>query len=311
LQDVFGVFIFLELPYRGLFMTKKHGLGKGLGALISTPVVPASSAGSVDVPINQISPNPHQPRQSLDQVALRELADSIEKHGLIQPLIVTKIGSTYQLIAGERRWRACQLAGKENVPVIVKEATSQEMLELALVENIQRADLNPLEEATSYTQLISEFGLTQEAVAERVGKNRTTITNTLRLLNLPDKIQHALITGKITSGHARALLSLKETDHQLEAMAIIVEQELNVRQTEALVKRLLAGENDIKKAQPIKRQPILKPHDRTLIERFETTLGTKVELNRTDDERGKIVIHFYSEDDLQTIFEMISKEERL
>ncbi|MDM8519552.1 ParB/RepB/Spo0J family partition protein [Anaerolineales bacterium HSG6] len=291
-------------------MTKKRGLGKGLGALISTSTVtkPASSAGSIDVPTHQISPNPHQPRQSMDQTALQELADSITKHGLIQPLIVTQIGSTYQLIAGERRWRACQLAGIDEVPVIVKEATSQEMLELALVENIQRADLNPLEEATSYSQLISEFGLTQEAVSEQVGKSRTAVANTIRLLNLPNEAQQALITGKISSGHARALLSLKRTDHQLEVMAQVVNLGLTVRQTEQMVKQIIKGESIAPKPPPTKKSR-WTPQDRNLVQQFESTLGTKVELSRTDDDRGKIVIHFYSDDDLQTIFDTILGQE--
>jgi ParB family transcriptional regulator, chromosome partitioning protein len=284
-------------------MTPKRGLGKGLGALIPTASQAASpevQAGAVEVPVDQISPNPHQPRHTMNQDKLQELADSITAHGLIQPLVVTRAsGNTYQLIAGERRWRACQLAGLTTVPVIVKETSPQQMLELAIVENIQRADLNPLEEAQAYAQLMEEFGLTQEAVAERVGKSRTAVANVVRLLNLPEEIKTALAAGNISEGHARALLSLKKQRDQLNALATILKRELNVRQTETLVRQLLSGDET-----PQPKQP-LTPHDKSMLARFESKLGTKVELNRSDDQNGKIVIHFYSQEELQAIFDAI------
>lgn len=286
-------------------MTKKRGLGKGLGALIppSQPASPEVWAGAIEIPVNQISPNPHQPRQIMDPDKLEDLANSIEEHGLIQPLVVTRAGNGYQIIAGERRWRASQLIGLTTVPVIVKETTPQQMLELAIVENIQRADLNPLEEADAYAQLMEEFGLTQEAVAERVGKSRTAVANTVRLLNLPDPIKEALATGEISEGHARALLSLKKQRDQLNVLETITKRGLNVRQTETLVRHMLTGDET-----PRPKRPPLTPHDKTMLEKFEAKLGTRVELTRTDDENGKVVIHFYSQEELQAIFSAILGE---
>jgi ParB family transcriptional regulator, chromosome partitioning protein len=294
-------------------MTKKRGLGKGLEALIP-PLVSAKSAspevqaGAVEIPVDQISPNPHQPRQTMNQEKLQELADSIAAHGLIQPLVVTRVGTSYQLIAGERRWRASQLAGLTTVPVIIKETSPQQMLELALVENIQRADLNPLEEAEAYAQLMQEFGLTQEAVAERVGKSRTAVANIVRLLNLPEEARVALAGGEISEGHARALLSLKKQRDQLSLLATIINRGLNVRQTEALARQLLLG--DEAEAKP--KRPPLTPHDKTMLAKFESKLGTKIELNRAEGETGRLVIHFYSEEELQAIFDAIlGKDEQL
>jgi ParB family chromosome partitioning protein len=291
-------------------MTKKRGLGKGLGALIppSTPPKPASpevQAGATEISIDQIRPNPHQPRQSMDETGLQELADSINEHGLIQPLIVTRTDSGYQLIAGERRWRASKLAGLTTVLAIVKESSPQQMLELAIVENIQRADLNPLEEAEAYAQLMQDFNLTQEAVAERVGKSRTAVANTVRLLNLPDTIKKSLASAKISEGHARTLLSLKSQADQIKAMKAIIERGLNVRQTEALVRQFQTETRE-----PVKpKRPSLSPHDRRLLSKFESRLGTKVELSRTDDETGRLTIHFYSQEEFQAIFEAIIGED--
>jgi ParB family chromosome partitioning protein len=286
-------------------MTKKRGLGKGLGALIppSQPASPEVQAGAIEVPVDQISPNPHQPRQTMDPEKLEDLANSIEEHGLIQPLLVTRVGDSYQIIAGERRWRASRLIGLSSVPVIVKETTPQQMLELAIVENIQRADLNPLEEAEAYAQLMDEFGLTQEAVSERVGKSRTAIANTVRLLNLPEEIKEALASGRISEGHARALLSLKKQREQLNVLETVTKRGLNVRQTETLVRQMLTGEET-----PKPKRPALTPHDKTMLAKFESKLGTKVELTRTDAENGRVVIHFYSQEELQSIFEAILGE---
>jgi ParB family chromosome partitioning protein len=288
-------------------MTKKRGLGKGLGALIP-PNRPVSegepTAGVAELPVDSISPNPHQPRQVMNRDELQELADSIAEHGLIQPLVVTKSGDTYQLIAGERRWRASQIAGLVTVPVVIKETTPQQMLELAIVENIQRADLNPLEEAHAYAQLMEEFGLTQDAVAERVGKSRTSIANTVRLLNLPAEIKEALAAGKITEGHARALLTLKKEKQQLSVLAMVITRGMNVRQTESLVRQLATGDE---KSRP--KRPALSPHDKAMLARFESQLGTRVELTRSEEESGKIVIHFYSQEELQAIFDAILGDE--
>jgi ParB family chromosome partitioning protein len=283
--------------------TKKRGLGKGLEALIppSHPASPEVQAGAIEVPVDQITPNPHQPRHTIDPDKLQSLSQSIIEHGLIQPLIVTRAGyNAYQLIAGERRWRASQLAGLATVPVIIKETSPQQMLELAIVENIQRADLNPLEEAEAYAQLMEEFGLTQEAVAERVGKSRTAVANIVRLLNLPEEVKAALASGTISEGHARALLSLRKQRDQLNALETILKRSLNVRQTETLVRQLLTGDEAAKP-----KRPPLTPQDKTMLAKFESKLGTRVELTRNEDETGRIVIHFYSPEELQAIFEAI------
>lgn len=279
-------------------MSKKTGLGRGLSALI-----PESSPdnGLRTVPVASITPNPHQPRTQMDEVKLEELADSIREHGLIQPLIVNDGGDgSYILIAGERRWRASQKAGLHEVPVVVKEASPQAMLELAIIENVQRADLNPLEEALAYRQLIDEFGLTQEEVAKRVGKARSTIGNTVRLLDLPSEIQQAVNDGKLTEGHARPLLALPTMDTQKEVMGLVIKHELNVRQTEELVRKRLVTERPTPR--PQKRQA---PEVRALQEQFRQRLSTKVDVQKNSKGQGKIVIHFYSDEELQAIYETI------
>lgn len=284
--------------------SRKRGLGKGLGALIPSSLPTGgdddSPTGVLELAVSQISPNPHQPRQVMNPDELQDLANSIAEHGLIQPLVVTKGENGYQLIAGERRWRASQIAGLTHVPVVIKETTPQQMLELAIVENIQRADLNPLEEAQAYAHLMEEFGLTQEAVAERVGKSRTAVANTLRLLNLPDELKSALAEGKITEGHARALLSLKKQRDQLTMLETVVSKGLNVRQTETLVRQFLTGETKARA-----KRPPLTAHDKSMLARFESQLGTKIELTRAEDETGKLTIHFYSQEELQAIWDAI------
>jgi ParB family chromosome partitioning protein len=279
-------------------MGRRSGLGKGLGALI--PVTEEPKGGVTQIPVSAITPNPMQPRTALDADALAELAASIREHGLIQPLIVTQQGpDRYQLIAGERRWQASRMAGLDRVPVIVKEATPQQALELALVENIQRADLNPLEEAAAYRQLVEEFGLTQEQVAERVGKSRVAVTNAIRLLRLPAEVKQALADGTIREGHARALLALPTPEAQIAALKTVVTKGLNVRQTEELVRRLLAEPPAKKEEEPV------SPEAQALEEEFRDMLGTKVNLDRNRKGRGRLVIHFYSEEDLQAIYDLI------
>jgi len=252
-----------------------------------------------EIPIDDITPNPYQPRQRLDAESLQELAQSIIEHGLIQPLIVTyaEEEGKYQLIAGERRWQAARLAGLSTVPAIVKEATPRQMLELALVENVQRADLNPLEEAEAYRYLIEEFGLTQEEVARRVGKSRAAVANTIRLLRLPEEIKSALVQGLITEGHARALLALPSTELQLKAMQTIIKRGLNVRQTEELVRR-------VQEEKPPAPKPTSSPETRALAERFREALGTRVQLVR-GKKGGRLVIFFYSDEELQALYERL------
>ena len=279
-------------------MGRRRGLGKGLEALI--PVAEEPKGGVNQVPISTISPNPMQPRTALDPEALEDLAASIREHGVIQPLIVTQRGpEQYQLIAGERRWQAARMAGLATVPVIVKEATPQQFLELALVENIQRADLNPLEEAAAFRQLVEEFELTQEQVAERVGKSRVAVTNTMRLLRLPPEVQQALADGVIREGHARALLALSTPEAQVAALKTVAKKGLNVRQTEELVRRLLAEPPPKKALEPV------PPEIQALEEEFRDTLGTKVNLFRNQKGQGRLVIHFYSEEELQAIYDVI------
>ncbi len=284
-------------------MSKKRGLGRGLGALIPSDITtPLDESSSVRiVPVQAISPNPHQPRSMMDEEKLAELAASIREHGLIQPLIVTRQDDKYILIAGERRWRASQRAGLVEVAVIVKEATPQAMLELAIIENIQRADLNPLEEAYAYQQLMEEFGLTQEEVAQRVGKGRSTVANLVRLTNLPPEIQQAVADGRISGAHARTLLSLPTPEAQINAMNVVIKRRLNVRETEALVKKLLL---DKPPAPKTRRQ--LSPEMADLQTQFRERLGTKVNIELSDSgEGGKLVIHYYSDEDLQAIYEMV------
>lgn len=287
----------------------RRGLGRGLGALI-----PGGEAGPglLEVDTQDIVPNPRQPRSRMDPDSLLELADSIREHGLIQPLIVARVESEgdspdqatsprYQLIAGERRWQAAQMAGLEQVPVVVKEVTPQETLELALVENIQRADLNPLEEASAYRQLVDEFGLTQEKVAARVGRSRSSVANSLRLLGLPDEIKAPLAEGKISEGHARAILGLAALELQLLVLKAVFQRSLSVRQTEELVRRLSAQK-------PEKKQSKVSPPETSALETaFRSALGTKVNLVRSR-KGGRLVIHFYSEEELQHLYDRIVEE---
>jgi len=306
-------------------MSKRSALGKGLGALIpegagleppdQAPPQDSSSAQIRDVPVDAIALNPRQPRQHIDSEALNELAASISEHGLIQPLVVSnsvqdvpmQTGSRpaqYTLIAGERRLHAAKLAGLETVPVLVKEATPREMLELALVENIQRADLNPLEEAAAYQQLSEAFGLTQQEIADQVGKNRVSVANALRLLQLPDFCQDALAAEQISEGHARALLGLKDnTDRMRQVLATVIKQQLSVRQTEELVRR--------RRTEPVspKATRNVSPETRALETEFSRALGTKVDLSRSK-RGGRLTIHFYSDEELQSLYDMMVQRER-
>jgi ParB family chromosome partitioning protein len=287
-------------------MAPKPGLGRGLGALIpGANEIEASRAGVVEIAVTDIRANPRQPRlvRSQEALQLEELAASIKEHGVIQPLIVTRTegpGAPYTLVAGERRWRAAQLAGLVRVPAIIKEVTPQEMLEIALVENIQRNDLSPLEEAAAFQQLINEFGLTPDAVAERVGKSRVAIYNTLRLLKLPGQIQAALMQGEISEGHARALLSLSSAVDQLAVLDEIKAHDLNVRQTEELIRRLNSPKTTEKKTQRDQRWQGAKEYE----SRLREALGTKVALMRSR-KGGRIIIEFYSEEELEAIYEKL------
>ena len=296
--------------------TPTRGLGRGLDALIPTAAgkpaaapAAASAPGLLQVAIDDISPNPRQPRLHIAPDALDELAASIREHGLIQPLIVTRAAPTarahYELIAGERRWRAARQIGLATVPVLVKETTPQESLELALVENIQRADLNALEEAEAFQALITEFKLSQQEVADRVSKSRTAVANIVRLLRLPDPVKTLLAQGTLSEGHARALLSLADDALIIQAAEQVVARELTVRQTEELVRRLLAAAQPTPPAAPPAEadDPDAR-YTRHLEDAFRTALGTKVALTR-GRKGGKLTISFFSEEELQTIYERI------
>lgn len=284
-------------------MTKKHGLGKGLGALIPGGELDGRP-GPLLVAVEDITPNPHQPRSVMDDKLLSELAASIREHGLIQPLIVRRDqGDSYTLIAGERRWRAAQQAGLTEVPVVVKEATPQAMLEIALIENIQRADLNPLEEALAYHQLMDEFDMTQEEVADRVGKARSTVANAVRLLDLPDEVKQAVNQGEISGSHARTLAALPTAEMQTAVLRSVLKYHWNVRQTEAVVQKMMAGQ----KPRPRHTQPL--PAELAVLEsQFRESLGTRVNIHKAA-KGGRIVIHYYSDEELQAIYEAIVKTE--
>ncbi len=278
-------------------MSRKSGLGKGLDALIPTGDVPSPSAGGVlHISLDNISPNPRQPRVNFDPDQLRELADSIVEHGVLQPLIVTPgpEGKGYQLIVGERRWQAARLAGLETIPAIVRDVTDQDQLVIALIENLQRADLNALEAADGYKHLADEFDLSHEAIAMRVGKSRTAISNTLRLLKLSAAVREALQENKISEGHARALLSLPAAQAQSAALQSILNQDLSVRQTEELV-RNLSGERRTKKRT---KQP--SPDIVDIEEKLRQALGTRVTLKK-GPRGGSIVIRFYSDEELDAL----------
>lgn len=307
----------------------KKGLGKGLGAIFGEDVIsreeeehkiresarkkgtsdPGNTAqedgtpGEQMVKVALIEPNQSQPRKKFDQEQMEELAESIKLHGVLQPLLVQKKDGLYEIIAGERRWRAAKLAGLKEVPVVIRQYTPQESMEVALIENLQREDLNPIEEAKAYQRLIQEFGLKQEEIAAKVAKNRTTITNAMRLLKLDEGIQNMVIENAISSGHARALLGLEDPEMQLKAAKMIMEDKLSVRETERLVKRLIREAEE--KDKPKKQEKNINFIYQNLEERMKTVMGTKVTIHNKDKNKGRIEIEYYSEAELERIVEMI------
>lgn len=290
--------------------SRKGGLGKGLDALIparpnDTEASVQQSAdrdtgnGAIEVGVDAITPNPYQPRSHMDRQHLEELTASIRTHGVVQPLIITPAdeAGTYHLIAGERRWRAAKRAGLSTLPAIVKTATPQAMLELALVENIVRADLNPLEEAVAFQQLIEEFGISQAELAGRVGRSRVAVSNILRLLNAPEPVQDALLRGHITEGHARALLGLPSSSDQAEALRIVIDQQLSVRQTEQLVRR---WGTQAKSSSPANERD---PDERRVEEEFRQALGTNVAFRRrSGGNGGTLTIQVYSDEEMNSLY---------
>ncbi len=284
---------------------KKTGLGKGLDSMIPPKATSraskemtenSSQTGEKILKINEVEPNRKQPRKFFNEDALKELSDSIKQHGIVQPLVVAKQKDYYEIIAGERRWRAAKMAGMKEVPVVIKDYSPQEIMEVALIENIQREDLNPVEEAKAYQNLIKEYNLKQEEVAERVSKSRSAITNSLRLLKLSDEVLDYLIQETISSGHARALLSLNDSEKQISVAEKIVNEHLSVRDAEKLVKNI----NNPPKKTPkkeLKNDFIYKDME----EKLKQKIGTKVTINRKAENKGKIEIEYYSQDDLEKI----------
>jgi ParB family transcriptional regulator, chromosome partitioning protein len=286
---------------------KKRGLGRGLDALIRSRSEGTDPGKVAELDLDWIEPNPWQPRSEMDRDELDALANSIREHGVIQPVIVTESeGATpYRLIAGERRWRAAREAGLAVIPAIIRESSPRAMLELALIENIQRADLNVLEEAAAYRQLIEDFGLKHGDLADRVGKNRSTITNALRILQCPDEVQQALLSNSITEGHARALLGLPSSVEQLAALQIVLSREFTVRQTERLVREWNKNDNaDQESGPPSQRDPITRDFE----QRLQRSLGTRVELKRGRS-GGRLIIHYYSDDELNTLSHRLLDED--
>lgn len=311
----------------------KRGLGKGLGAFFGEEVIQEVSkeeektertiptrtrpstkektaekeimkedSKEITLKLSKIEPNREQPRKDFNEEQLKELADSIKNYGILQPLLVQKKGNYYEIIAGERRWRAAKIAGLKEVPVVIREYSEQQAVEIALIENVQREDLNPIEEAMAYQRLIQEFHLKQEEIAERVCKNRTTIANSMRLLNLCEDVQQMLIQGVISSGHARALLSVENPETQLTLAKKIEKDCLSVREVEKMVKLLEKPEKKKKeKVQDEQLELIFKD----LEDRMKTVMGTKVNISRKDKSKGRIEIEYYSEAELERIVELI------
>lgn len=294
-------------------MVAKKGLGHGLDNLMGNVSEPKNTAKTKEVvkevikevektlKISQIEPNREQPRKQFDEDALQELADSIKQFGVIQPLIVTKRKDYYELIAGERRWRASRLAGLTEVPVIVRDYTDQEIVEIALIENIQRENLNPIEEAFAYKRLLEEFNLKQDEVAERVSKSRTAVTNSMRLLKLSEQVQTMLIDDMISSGHARALLALSDEALQYEIACKIFDEKLSVRETEKLVKKLLEEKPTTTTAP---EEDLSFIYD-DIENKLKQVLGAKVKLKTKNANKGKIEIEYFSKDELERITEML------
>lgn len=306
-------------------MAPKRGLGRGLSNLIptddttedvTTKTSKQTKTGTVTkteivkkveqtLNINRIEPNKNQPRKEFNEDSLQELADSIKQFGVIEPLVVVKRKGYYELIAGERRWRAARLAGLKEVPVVIKDYDDQQIVEIALIENIQREDLNPIEEAHAYERLIQEFNLTQDEVAERVSKSRTTVTNALRLLKLTEKVQQMLIDDMLSTGHVRALITITEPQLQYETAMYIFDKKLSVRETESYVKKLLNKKPKEKTSE--KEDPELSFLYKAIENRLKESLGTKTTIKAKTKDSGKIEIEYYSQEDLERITQLLAQ----
>ena len=293
---------------------KKGGLGKGLDSLITDKVNKPGAAKdasltptedqAVMVSINKVEPNKEQPRKHFNEDALLELSESIKQMGIIQPIVVQDRNSYYEIIAGERRWRAAKQAGLKKIPVIIKNYTEQEIVEISLIENIQREDLNPIEEAFAYKRLLEEFNLKQDEVAERVSKSRTAVTNSIRLLKLNEKVQQMVIDDMIQTGHARALLGIEDLEKQYNMAQKVFDEKLSVRETEKLVKKVQKEKEEVEKTKMDKQLEIVY---QDLEEKLKQILGTKVSINAKDENKGKIEIEYYNKEDLDRLIDMILK----
>ena len=309
-------------------MAKRTGLGKGLGAIFGDEVMESAAeeqeakhqakskkaqepekkkedsdiGKELMVKVTSIEPNREQPRKDFNEEAMGELAESMKVYGVLQPLLVQKKGDYYEIIAGERRWRAAKLAGLKEVPVVIREYTKQQTMEIALIENVQREDLNPIEEAKAYQRLIQEFELKQEEIAVRVGKSRVTITNSMRLLKLDERVQEMLIQNQITGGHARALLTVEDGELQYKLAGKIIAENLSVREIEKIVKSLSKKKNPKEKNVEDESLALIF---RDLEERMKSAMGTKVSINRKDKNKGRVEIEYYSESELERIVELI------
>ena len=309
-------------------MAKRTGLGKGLGAIFGDEVMESAAeeqeakhqakskkaqepekkeedsdiGKELMVKVTSIEPNREQPRKDFNEEAMGELAESMKVYGVLQPLLVQKKGDYYEIIAGERRWRAAKLAGLKEVPVVIREYTKQQTMEIALIENVQREDLNPIEEAKAYQRLIQEIELKQEEIAARVGKSRVTITNSMRLLKLDERVQEMLIQNQITGGHARALLTVEDGELQYKLAGKIIAENLSVREIEKIVKSLSKKKNPKEKNVEDESLALIF---RDLEERMKSAMGTKVSINRKDKNKGRVEIEYYSESELERIVELI------
>ncbi len=290
---------------------KKGGLGKGLDSLIVNKnegvvaVNPEQHGAPVEVDINKVEPNKLQPRKNFDEDKLQDLAENIKIHGIINPLIVQDRGKYYEIIGGERRWRAARLAGFKKVPVIIMKLSEQEFVEISLIDNIQREQLNPIEEAMAFARLIDEFNLKQDEVAERVSKSRTTITNALRLLKLDKRVQEMIIEEKLTTGHARAMLSITDLDKQYEFAVRAFDEKMSVRDVEREVKKLLNDKKSAKSGKGAELDPQLVAVYQETQEKLKGVLGTKVFINAKDNKSGKVEIEYYSQDELNRLVDML------
>ncbi|MBE6048821.1 MAG: ParB/RepB/Spo0J family partition protein [Clostridium sp.] len=284
-------------------MSKKFALGKGLGALIPEESINEEKESKLLVPLNKIKSNSNQPRKKFDNDKIVELAESIKHHGIIQPLILKKIEDEYIIVAGERRWRAAKSLGLEEVPAIIMDLSDKQVLEISLIENIQRQDLNPIEEAMAYKKLLSDFELTQEELSKKIGKSRTAITNSIRLTNLDERVQTYLIEGVISEGHGRALLAISDGDIQYELSQRIIDEKLSVREIERIVKNILSDKDKSKDRSETEKE--LNSYYRDIKDRLQDFFGTKVNLSNKKN-KGKIEIEYYSEEDLQRILDIIN-----